>query len=199
MSVDTAQKRHSLLGFGSPVPRLLPIPQGSLAADDRALLLYLYAGLTLGAVVEAATEAPSGGWRPYRRPREETETDREARVKAERIRLGIIQPDPTAASPPPNSEFRIQNSEFNDAERLASLYAQADALAEANAALELAGDLAALRIAEEIGMYFRIEEQLRLEERLRDDDEAFLMILAVAIENSEFTIRNSELGPNAVQ
>jgi hypothetical protein len=42
MAVDTAQRRYSLVGFGSPVPRLLPIPQGAIAADDRALLLYPY-------------------------------------------------------------------------------------------------------------------------------------------------------------
>jgi hypothetical protein len=95
VGIDTAQKRFSLVGLGSPVPRLLPIPQGSFEADDRALLIYLYSGL--GAEAPAEAESPSGGWR--RRPPtpfpSETETEREARIKADRIRMGIIPPDPS--------------------------------------------------------------------------------------------------------
>lgn len=57
MAVDTAAKRFSLIGFGSPVPRMLPIADGTLSAADRAMLLYLYHGLSLGAVAEAPTIA----------------------------------------------------------------------------------------------------------------------------------------------
>lgn len=57
MAVDTANKRFSLIGFGSPVPRMLPIPDGAFNAADRAMLLYLYHGLALGAVVPPPTIA----------------------------------------------------------------------------------------------------------------------------------------------
>lgn len=56
MAVDTVAKRYSLIGFGSPTPRLLPIPDGTIAAADRAMLLYLYHGIALSAAV---VEAPS--------------------------------------------------------------------------------------------------------------------------------------------
>lgn len=46
MAVDTANKRYSLIGFGQVTPRLLPVPDGTLDAADRALLLGLYAGIT---------------------------------------------------------------------------------------------------------------------------------------------------------
>lgn len=42
MAIDTAGKRFSMIGLGSPVPRLLPIPSGDFDAADRAMLLYLY-------------------------------------------------------------------------------------------------------------------------------------------------------------
>lgn len=57
MAVDTANKRYSLIGFGSPTPRLLPIPDGTIAAADRAMLLYLYHGMALGAVAEVPSIA----------------------------------------------------------------------------------------------------------------------------------------------
>lgn len=57
MAIDTAAKRYSMIGFGSPTPRLLPIPDGALSAADRAMLLYLYQGLSLGAVAAAPTIA----------------------------------------------------------------------------------------------------------------------------------------------
>lgn len=42
MAVDTRDKRMSMLGFGSPVPRVLPDPAGGFDAADRAMLLYLF-------------------------------------------------------------------------------------------------------------------------------------------------------------
>jgi hypothetical protein len=47
MAVDTAAKRYSLIGLASPAPRLLPIPDGAIEATGRAMLLFLYAGITL--------------------------------------------------------------------------------------------------------------------------------------------------------
>jgi hypothetical protein len=62
-----------------------------------------------GGAVVAAAETNSGGWRrrgPSFQSDIETQTEREARVKAERIRMGILPPDPealpAAESPPPS-------------------------------------------------------------------------------------------------
>lgn len=55
--VDTRNKRMSLIGFGSPTPRLLPDADGTLDAADRAMLLYLYPGLSLEAAAAIATIA----------------------------------------------------------------------------------------------------------------------------------------------
>lgn len=45
MAIDTAVKRYSMMGLASPVPRLLPIPDGTIAPADRIMLLYLYHGI----------------------------------------------------------------------------------------------------------------------------------------------------------
>jgi hypothetical protein len=50
--IDTRDKRMSLIGFGLPVPRVLPDPDGDVAVADRPQLLFLYAGLTLELPVE---------------------------------------------------------------------------------------------------------------------------------------------------
>lgn len=48
MAVDSRNKRMSLVGFGLPVPRVLPNPDGSLSdGADRGMLLYLYHGIAL--------------------------------------------------------------------------------------------------------------------------------------------------------
>ena len=50
MAIDSRNKRFSLLGFGQPhqIPCVLPNPDGSLAnVFDRAMLIYLYAGLDI--------------------------------------------------------------------------------------------------------------------------------------------------------
>lgn len=57
MAIDTATKRYSMIGFGAPTPRMLPIPDGTIAAADRAMLLYLYHGLTVGAAAVPITVA----------------------------------------------------------------------------------------------------------------------------------------------
>lgn len=47
MAVDTAAKRFSMMGFGSPIPAMLPVPSGTVGASPRADLLFLYFGLSL--------------------------------------------------------------------------------------------------------------------------------------------------------
>lgn len=51
MAVDTRDKRFSLISFGSPIPNVLPNPDGSFNAADRAMLIFLYHGLALSAPV----------------------------------------------------------------------------------------------------------------------------------------------------
>ena len=48
MAVDTAIKRASVIGVGSPIPRLLPIPSGTVGAGPRQMLAYLYIGILAG-------------------------------------------------------------------------------------------------------------------------------------------------------
>lgn len=56
MAVDTRNNRMSLIGFGSPIPSVLPNPDGTIGALDRAHLLWLYAGvIILYPAVEALT------------------------------------------------------------------------------------------------------------------------------------------------
>lgn len=43
MAVDTRNRRMSLIGLGSPVPRVLPHPDGAFdTANDRYMLVFLY-------------------------------------------------------------------------------------------------------------------------------------------------------------
>jgi hypothetical protein len=49
MAVDTAQKRFSMMGLGQAVAPILFEQDGSVDADDRSHLLYLYSGITLSA------------------------------------------------------------------------------------------------------------------------------------------------------
>lgn len=75
MAVDTTQKRFSLIGFGSPVPRLLPLPQGAFIADDRALLLYLYSGIVLSGAVAPPVETLVRNWKKLGRRRKRKKED----------------------------------------------------------------------------------------------------------------------------
>lgn len=45
MAVDTRNKRMSMIGLASPVPRVLPNPDGAFTAPDRQQLLYEYSGI----------------------------------------------------------------------------------------------------------------------------------------------------------
>jgi len=42
MAVDTAVKRFSMINIGTAWPSALPPPDGTIAANDRAVLLNLY-------------------------------------------------------------------------------------------------------------------------------------------------------------
>jgi hypothetical protein len=64
-----------------------------------------YFGEGGGVAALVAAETNSGGWRRFQSDLE-TQSEREARIKAERIRMGILPPDPeappAAESPPPS-------------------------------------------------------------------------------------------------
>jgi hypothetical protein len=181
LAVDTAQKRFSLVGLGSPVPRLLPIPQGSFAADDRALLIYLYA------FGESAAETPSGGW-VRRKPlptlsrserfRGETQAEREARIHAERIRMGIIPPDPAPDMQPDAPGLSTTLSTVGDiasAGNMVPYSLAAYLLPEDLAGLEaLAAKAAQLTVDQEIALWLRLQEQRR------EEDDAAVLLLAMA-------------------
>ena len=185
--VDTAQKRYSLIGLGSPVPRLLPIPQGSFEADDRALLVFLYSGFfdSGEAEAEAVAETFSGGWRrrhlpPGLRLREQTAEE----IKAQRIRLGILPPDPV-----PEPQAGTTAAVFGQPLDLAHNFGEqapytlsAHLLPEDLAGLEaLAARAAELTIDAEIALWMRLAEQRRLHEAwLRDEDDAAALMLAIA-------------------
>ena len=47
MAVDTRDRRMSMLGLAQPVPSMLPNPDGTIGTQDRAMLLWLYHGITL--------------------------------------------------------------------------------------------------------------------------------------------------------
>lgn len=43
MAVDSRNRRMAMIGLGSPVPRVLPSPDGAFdTANDRYMLLFLY-------------------------------------------------------------------------------------------------------------------------------------------------------------
>jgi hypothetical protein len=190
VGIDTAQERYSLIGLGSPVPRLLPIPQGSFAADDRALLIFLYSGLSLGEAVAAETaETPSGGWfrEPKARFRHETDADRDARIKDERVRMGILPPDPAPELQRDGLGLSttlstVEDDRFAGAGNMVPYRLAAHLLPEDLAGLEaLAARAAELTVDQEIAMWLRLEEQRRLHEAwLRDEDDAAVLMLAIA-------------------
>lgn len=51
MAVDTRNRRMSLIGLGSPIPSVLPNPDGTIGAADRIQLLWLYPAYALGEVI----------------------------------------------------------------------------------------------------------------------------------------------------
>ena len=57
MAIDSRNKRFSMINFLADLPWALPNPDGTIGATDRAMLLNLYAGISLGEVV--AVETPT--------------------------------------------------------------------------------------------------------------------------------------------
>jgi hypothetical protein len=55
MAIDSRDKRFSVIGFGSPVPSALPLPDSTISASDRAMLAWLYFGLSIGAPIVGIT------------------------------------------------------------------------------------------------------------------------------------------------
>ena len=53
MAIDTKAKRFQMLSFSDGA--LLPDPDGTIAAEDRAHLLWLYGGIALAAVIQLAS------------------------------------------------------------------------------------------------------------------------------------------------
>ena len=51
MAVDTREKRFSVMNMGLPIPFNLFEVDGTVNADDKAHLLYLYAGVALAAPI----------------------------------------------------------------------------------------------------------------------------------------------------
>lgn len=47
MAVDTRDKRFSMIGFMADTPWIMANPDGTIGAGDRAMLLNLYAGISL--------------------------------------------------------------------------------------------------------------------------------------------------------
>jgi hypothetical protein len=136
-----------------------------------------------GVPVVVSEETPSGGWvRRHQHPpfRGETETERQARIKGERIRMGILPPDP------PEIDAGDINTDTTDhianGGNMVGPSLMGYLLPEDLAGLEaLAARAAELTIDAEIAMWMRLAEQRRLrDEWLRDEDDAAVLLLAIA-------------------
>lgn len=122
-------------------------------------------------------ETPSGGWGRKRHTpfRDETENDREARIKAERVRMGILEeagdlrPE-AGAREAEAAEGRPRGSGSSLQPTAYSL--QSHLLPEDLAGLDaLAARAVALTIDEELRRYFRMQD---------DEDESVLLIALAA-------------------
>lgn len=51
MAIDTRAKRASVMGMGSPIPVMLPFPDGTIDQGDRQHFLELYSGILVAALV----------------------------------------------------------------------------------------------------------------------------------------------------
>ena len=141
-------------------------------------------------VAVVAEETLSGGWR--RRAghsfREETQTDRQARIHAERIRLGILPPEPSDPDADTTRSIhgdtaRGLSTGLSTGLPTAPPYSLAGyLLPEDLAGLEaLAARAAELSMDAEIALWLRLDEQRRLHEAwLRDEDDAAVLMLAIA-------------------
>jgi len=57
MAVDSRNRRMSMIGLGSPVPRVLANPAGAQGIGERAQLIYQYYGIALGPPREKSSTA----------------------------------------------------------------------------------------------------------------------------------------------
>lgn len=133
----------------------------------------------------AVAETPSGGWfrEPKPRFRGETETERDARINAERVRMGILPPDPAPdLQPAAPGLSTVGTGSGAESVRSSTYSLAAHLLPEDLAGLEaLAARAAQLTIDKEIAMWLRLAEQRRLHEAwLRDEDDAAVLMLAIA-------------------
>jgi len=63
MSIDTRNKRLSIMNLGQPWRTTLPIPSGSFSQGDRQQLLYGYSGILWGADVDTyLSYISASGW-----------------------------------------------------------------------------------------------------------------------------------------
>ena len=63
MAIDSASKRASIMAFADGA--LLPVPDGTIAAEDRLTLLWLYSGIAAGDVVIPPEPEPDADPYPY--------------------------------------------------------------------------------------------------------------------------------------
>ena len=136
----------------------------------------------VGATGGVGSSSSSSSERGGRWPGEETRIDREARIKADRIRMGILPPDlvPLDATPPtPPSEGGARGGAINRHEPYSLT---AHLLPEDLAGLEaLAARAAQLTMDQEIALWLKLDQQRRLHEAwLRDEDDAAVLMLAIA-------------------
>lgn len=80
MAVDTAAKRFSMMDFDLPSQPGMGPPDGSVAASDRAALLWLYNGIALAGFV---VEVVAGGFRKRRLKLKRAERRKRQHVIAE--------------------------------------------------------------------------------------------------------------------
>lgn len=55
MAVDTRDKRFSMMGLLQPVPSILPLADGSVDIQDRAMFIFLYSGISLKLPIQDLT------------------------------------------------------------------------------------------------------------------------------------------------
>jgi hypothetical protein len=60
MAIDTHTKRRSAMNIGTPVGRIQPLADGTIADEDRAHVAYMYSGLNYDGVVTPTDDGYPG-------------------------------------------------------------------------------------------------------------------------------------------
>lgn len=150
------------------------------------VLFSFLGGASASDAAAVIAETPSGGWvprplsrRPGHWPREESDEAREARINGERVRMGILPPDPVYTE---SDAAHIESDSTRESVRSSTYSLAAHLLPEDLAGLEaLAARAAQLTVDHEIALWLRLDEQRRLHEAwLRDEDDAAVLMLAIA-------------------